>query len=59
MACRLKAEAFEPYFEGQKRLLPKSSDLAFYNWHTQVDMHATDVRSEVDLRIRIRMPAYR
>ena len=29
-------EAFEPYFDGKKRLLPKSTDLAFYNWHTQV-----------------------
>lgn len=34
-AHRLKAENFEPYFEGKKKLLPKPSDLSFYNWETQ------------------------
>uniref|UniRef100_A0A0G4FLI9 Cilia- and flagella-associated protein 299 n=1 Tax=Chromera velia CCMP2878 TaxID=1169474 RepID=A0A0G4FLI9_9ALVE len=31
---RLKTENFEPYFEGKKTLLPRPSDLSFYNWDT-------------------------
>merc|ERR1712141_689099 len=34
-AHRLKTEEFEPYFTGKKRLLPRPSDLSFYNWETQ------------------------
>lgn len=34
-ALRLKNEPFEPYFERKKKLLPKSSDLSYYNWETQ------------------------
>lgn len=34
-AHRLKLEDFEPYFLGKKRLLPRPSDLSFYNWETQ------------------------
>ncbi|KAJ0404480.1 hypothetical protein P43SY_008800 [Pythium insidiosum] len=34
-AFRLKTEPFEPYFERKKRLLPKPSDLSYYNWETQ------------------------
>ncbi|KDO20839.1 hypothetical protein SPRG_14070 [Saprolegnia parasitica CBS 223.65] len=34
-ALRLKSEPFEPYFERKKRLLPKPSDLSYYNWETQ------------------------
>uniref|UniRef100_K3WH77 Cilia- and flagella-associated protein 299 n=1 Tax=Globisporangium ultimum (strain ATCC 200006 / CBS 805.95 / DAOM BR144) TaxID=431595 RepID=K3WH77_GLOUD len=34
-ALRLKTEQFEPYFERKKKLLPKSSDLSYYNWETQ------------------------
>ncbi|XP_030622180.1 cilia- and flagella-associated protein 299 [Chanos chanos] len=33
---RLRTEDFEPYFSGKKKLLPKPSDLSFYNWETQV-----------------------
>ncbi|KAM6953973.1 cilia- and flagella-associated protein 299 [Aplochiton taeniatus] len=33
---RLKTEDFEPYFNGKKRLLPRPTDLSFYNWETQV-----------------------
>lgn len=32
---RLKLEEFEPYFEGKKKLLPRPSDLSYYNWDTQ------------------------
>ena len=28
-------QSFEPYFEQQKKLLPRPSDLSFYNWETQ------------------------
>ena len=34
-AHRLKTEDCEPYFTGKKRLLPRPSDLSFYNWETQ------------------------
>lgn len=34
-AHRLKLEEFEPYFEGRKKLLPRPSDLSYYNWDTQ------------------------
>merc|ERR1712151_379239 len=32
---RLKIDNFKPYFERKKRLLPRPSDLSFYNWDTQ------------------------
>ena len=35
-AHRLKTEDFEPYFSGKKKLLPKPSDLSFYNWENQM-----------------------
>ncbi|XP_062521464.1 cilia- and flagella-associated protein 299-like [Corticium candelabrum] len=34
-AHRLKTEDFDPYFSGRKRLLPRQTDLSFYNWETQ------------------------
>lgn len=34
-AHRLKLENFEPYFERKKKLIPKPSDLSYYNWETQ------------------------
>ncbi|XP_069089855.1 cilia- and flagella-associated protein 299 [Pleurodeles waltl] len=35
-AHRLKNEDFEPYFNGKKKLMPRPSDLSFYNWETHV-----------------------
>ena len=35
-AHRLKTEDFEPYFSGRKKLLPRASDLSYYNWENQV-----------------------
>lgn len=35
-AHRLKTEDFEVYFSGKKKLLPKPSDLSFYNWENQM-----------------------
>ena len=35
LANRLKTENFEVYFERKKRLLPRPSDLSYYNWETQ------------------------
>lgn len=32
LAHRLKTEDFKQYFEGKKVLLPKPSDLSYYNW---------------------------
>lgn len=32
---RLKTENFELYFSRKKKLLPKPSDLSYYNWETQ------------------------
>ena len=34
-AHRLKTETFEPYFDGRKKLMPKPTDLSYYNWETQ------------------------
>ncbi|KAL2914478.1 hypothetical protein HK105_206045 [Polyrhizophydium stewartii] len=34
-AHRLKTENFEPYFNRNKTLLPRPSDMSFYNWETQ------------------------
>ncbi|EDV25161.1 uncharacterized protein TRIADDRAFT_25763 [Trichoplax adhaerens] len=34
-AHRLKTEDFDPIFIGKKKLLPRASDLSFYNWETQ------------------------
>ena len=34
-AHRLKSENFEPYFERKKKLMPRPSDLSYYNWETQ------------------------
>ena len=34
-ALRLKSENFEPYFERRKKLMPKPTDLSYYNWETQ------------------------
>ena len=34
-AHRLKTENFDPYFRGRKRLMPRPSDLSYYNWETQ------------------------
>mmetsp|Transcript_5310 Transcript_5310/g.13424 ORF Transcript_5310/g.13424 Transcript_5310/m.13424 type:complete len:236 (+) Transcript_5310:222-929(+) len=34
-AHRLKTENFEPYFERKKKLMPRPSDLSYYNWETQ------------------------
>ena len=31
----LKNDDFELIFGGKKRLLPKNTDLSFYNWETQ------------------------
>jgi hypothetical protein len=34
-AHRLKIEDFTPYFARKKKLLPRPSDLSYYNWETQ------------------------
>ena len=34
MAQRLRSEDCEPYFTRVKRLLPRPTDLSYYNWET-------------------------
>jgi hypothetical protein len=36
LAHRMRTEDFGPIFEQRKRLLPKPSDLSYYNWETQL-----------------------
>jgi hypothetical protein len=36
LAHRLRTEDFVPYFERRKKLLPKTFDLSYYNWETQL-----------------------
>lgn len=47
----LKAEDFEPYFSGQKKLLPHHSDLSFYNWDTNYSTSNSTVNYQVSLRM--------
>ncbi|XDB51535.1 PREDICTED: uncharacterized protein C4orf22 homolog isoform X3 [Capra hircus] len=35
-AHRLKTEDFEVYFSGKKRLLPRPTDMSFYNWDSHI-----------------------
>lgn len=35
-AHRLRTENMEAFFEGKRRLIPKPTDLSFYNWFTKV-----------------------
>ncbi|XP_017749433.1 PREDICTED: uncharacterized protein C4orf22 homolog [Rhinopithecus bieti] len=35
-AHRLKTEDFEVYFSGKKRLLPRTTDISFYNWDADI-----------------------
>ena len=44
----LKVEDFEPYFSGRRKLLPRHSDLSFYNWDTA---HSTS-NSTVNYQVR-------
>eukprot|EP01035_Chromulina_nebulosa_P019803 gene19803-25745_t len=36
IAHRMRSEDFVPIFDRKKRLLPKPTDLSFYNWETQL-----------------------
>ena len=38
-AHRLKTEDFGPYLSGEKKLMPKPTDLSYYNWETQASTH--------------------
>ena len=35
LGYRLKTDDFRAYFEGRKHLIPRPSDLSYYNWATQ------------------------
>ena len=51
-AHRLKNEDFEAIFAGKRRLLPKSSDLSFYNWETQTEKLNQTANFQVFLTLR-------
>ncbi len=36
LAHRMRTEDFVPIFDRRKRLLPKPSDLSYFNWETQL-----------------------
>lgn len=45
---RLKADKFEEIFNGEKDLLPRRSDLSFYNWTSQKDFSNDSTFFRVD-----------
>jgi len=45
---RLKTDKFEDYFIGEKDLIPRRSDLSFYNWTTQKDFSNDSTFFRVD-----------
>ena len=45
---RLKTEDFEPYFDRRKRLLPKPSDLSYFDWNTQTTLSTESPNFRVD-----------
>uniref|UniRef100_A0A4W3HHL0 Cilia- and flagella-associated protein 299 n=1 Tax=Callorhinchus milii TaxID=7868 RepID=A0A4W3HHL0_CALMI len=46
-AHRLKTEDFEIYFSGKKRLLPRITDLSFYNWDSHLSATNASLHYEV------------
>ena len=44
----LQAEDFEPYFSGRRKLLPRHSDLSFYNWDTNHSTSNSTVNYQVN-----------
>ena len=36
---RLRSDNLEPIFSGKKRLMPKASDLSYYNWKTKMSSY--------------------
>ncbi|KAL4506005.1 hypothetical protein ABPG72_013766 [Tetrahymena utriculariae] len=47
-AHRLKTEDFKPYFEGKKKLLPRTTDLSYYNWKTSMCVSNDSPNFKVD-----------
>jgi hypothetical protein len=47
-AHRLATEKFELYFEGKRKLMPKPSDLSYFNWET----HASTSNSSPNFQVR-------
>jgi hypothetical protein len=45
---RLKTDKFEEIFNGEKDLVPRRSDLSFYNWTTQKDFTSDSTFFRVD-----------
>lgn len=55
---RLKTENMEPYFERKKRLMPKPSDLSFYNWNTHTSTSNATSFFQVGTPARALAPLY-
>jgi len=47
-AHRLKTDNFRDYFEGKKKILPRTSDLSYYNWRTGVCVSNDSPNFKVD-----------
>lgn len=48
LAHRLKSEDFTQYFKGSKFLLPKNTDLSYYNWNTGICVSNDSPNFKVD-----------
>lgn len=46
---RLKADQMEAVFERKKRLLPRPTDLSFYNWDTQMSTSNATANFQVSI----------
>jgi hypothetical protein len=46
-AHRLKTEDFDPYFSGKRKILPRHTDLSFYNWDTNFSSSSSSPNYQV------------
>lgn len=44
---RLQTEDFRPYFAGKKKLLPRPTDLSYYNWETSTSTSSSSPNFQV------------
>lgn len=45
---RLKTEDFKVYFEGKRKVLPRATDLSYYNWRTGLCLSNDSPNFKVD-----------
>ena len=48
-ARRLKTEPWEPFFDGLRKVLPRPSDLAFFNWETMTSTSNSSPNFQVSM----------